>query len=281
MQGILQEAGVIQPKKKNEKPLDKFRNIAQTVKSKESNLNRSNPILTKINSQQKDNTQAFKNSALATVPKLNKTRSSLKKNEISSVRVVEGSKITHRAMQTEREDDLEHLYESGVIKYPSPSIVRNTLGAVHGGQGDHIDSVTENMENLTTEEKDFIKENKQNIKPRAVKQSPVKVIANAPPNYQRGVVPKYLRDKKEEVAQETEPECPPGHVLLPEEERKETLRVLRQSYADRIQELNMMPVRNDTLKMKKRKMDIEEELKRIDGGIKVFQRPKVFVKINA
>lgn len=52
-------------------------------------------------------------------------------------------------------------------------------------------------------------------------------------------------------------------------------------YADRIQELNMMPVRNDTLKMKKRKMEIEEELKRIDGGIKVFQRPKVFVKINA
>lgn len=52
-------------------------------------------------------------------------------------------------------------------------------------------------------------------------------------------------------------------------------------YADRIQELNMMPVRNDTLKMRKRKMEIEEELKRIDGGIKVFQRPKVFVKINA
>jgi len=43
----------------------------------------------------------------------------------------------------------------------------------------------------------------------------------------------------------------------------------------------MMPVRSDTLKMRKRKMEIEEELKRIDGGIKVFQRPKVYVKINA
>lgn len=52
-------------------------------------------------------------------------------------------------------------------------------------------------------------------------------------------------------------------------------------YADRIQELNSMPVRNDTLKMRKRKMEIEEELKKIDEGIKVFQRPKVFVKINA
>lgn len=52
-------------------------------------------------------------------------------------------------------------------------------------------------------------------------------------------------------------------------------------YADRIQELNSMPVRNDTLKMRKRKMELEEELKKIDEGIKVFQRPKVFVKINA
>lgn len=52
-------------------------------------------------------------------------------------------------------------------------------------------------------------------------------------------------------------------------------------YADRIQELNSLPVRSDTLRIKRRKMEIEEELKRIDGGIKVFQRPKVYVKINA
>lgn len=52
-------------------------------------------------------------------------------------------------------------------------------------------------------------------------------------------------------------------------------------YADRIQELNSMPVRSDTLRVRKRKMEIEEELKKIDEGIKVFQRPKVFVKINA
>lgn len=42
-----------------------------------------------------------------------------------------------------------------------------------------------------------------------------------------------------------------------------------------------MPVRNDTYRMMKRKMEIEEELKKIDEGIKVFQRPKVYVKINA
>ncbi|CAG9763958.1 unnamed protein product [Ceutorhynchus assimilis] len=152
-------------------------------------------------------------------------------------------------MQTEREEDLSRLYDTGVIKYPSPGVGRTSKQPPQTGQGDHL------------------------TKPQK---------SQLPQNYQRGVLPKYLRDRKEESAiPEPDNECPSGHVLLPEEERKETLRVLRQSYADRIQELNMMPVRNDTLKMKKRKMEIEEELKRIDGGIKVFQRPKVYVKINA
>lgn len=205
------------------------------------------------------------------------------------------------------------------------------------------------------DEKDFIKENMSNMKPRVTKQTSSKVLAQAPPTYQRGVVPKYLRDRKDdEETDKTDEPCPEGHVLLPEEERKETLRVLRQSkycfincfiniiwissckkgtcrklqfvklnfqysqgeivwnnnrvffgycetfthikiksiqtkdnrvtflgYADRIQELNSLPVRSDTLRIKRRKMEIEEELKRIDGGIKVFQRPKVYVKINA
>lgn len=42
-----------------------------------------------------------------------------------------------------------------------------------------------------------------------------------------------------------------------------------------------MPVRNDTLRMRRRKMELDNELKKIDEGIKVFQRPKVFVKIDA
>lgn len=55
--------------------------------------------------------------------------------------------------------------------------------------------------------------------------------------YQKGVVPKYLRSRKEQeqradgtgVATDEEPACPPGHVTLPDTERKETLRMLRNS----------------------------------------------------
>ncbi|XP_030751924.1 uncharacterized protein LOC115879308 isoform X1 [Sitophilus oryzae] len=278
MQGILQEAGVIQPRKRSEKTLDKFKNAARLARSTESNLSKSNPVLAKSENTNLDEKPEIKHVATG-VPRIVKNKTVLKKKENINFCTVEESKITHRAMQTERQENLEHLYDTGVIKYPSPNILKSG-SVLHSGEGDNI-NITDNMEHLTLESKDFIKENMQNIKTRPVRHSPVKVMASAPSNYQKGVVPKYLRDKKEEVLEENEPECPPGHILLPEDERKETLRVLRQSYADRIQELNMMPVRNDTLKMKKRKMEIEEELKRIDGGIKVFQRPKVFVKINA
>lgn len=50
-----------------------------------------------------------------------------------------------------------------------------------------------------------------------------------PANYKKGDVPKYLKDEKQKTIEEVDKDCPPGHVLLPDEERKETLRVLRQS----------------------------------------------------
>lgn len=69
-----------------------------------------------------------------------------------------------------------------------------------------------------------------NMKARVTKQPASKVLAQAPSTYQRGVVPKYLRERRdEEQKDEADEPCPEGHVLLPEDERKETLRVLRQS----------------------------------------------------
>lgn len=118
----------------------------------------------------------------------------------------------------------------------------------------------------------------------AANQGPV--TGNPPPGYKRGVIPKYLRERKEELFKQTkttegDERCPEGHVMLPDNERKETLRMLRQSYAELITELNMLPVRSDTLKVRNRKMDIEKQLKKLDEGIKVFTRPKVYVKIGA
>ncbi|XP_041981867.1 uncharacterized protein LOC121735204 [Aricia agestis] len=107
-----------------------------------------------------------------------------------------------------------------------------------------------------------------------------------PPGYQKGVLPKYLREKKEKAIElegvkvDDDGFCPPGHVTLPDSERKETLRMLRNSFAELVNELNKLPVKTDTLRMKTRKMELEKQLTKLEEGIKVFSRPKVFVKIG-
>lgn len=107
-----------------------------------------------------------------------------------------------------------------------------------------------------------------------------------PSGYQKGVLPKYLRERKEQVqhpegsAAGIDDVCPPGHVALPDIERKETLRMLRNSFAELVSELNKLPVKTDTLRMRNRKMELEKQLAKLEEGIKVFSRPKVFVKIG-
>lgn len=115
-----------------------------------------------------------------------------------------------------------------------------------------------------------------------------------PSGYQKGVLPKYLRERKEparggsaigagvggEPGGPTDDLCPPGHVALPDNERKETLRMLRNSFAELVSELNKLPVKTDTLRMRNRKMELEKQLTKLEEGIKVFSRPKVFVKIG-
>lgn len=42
-----------------------------------------------------------------------------------------------------------------------------------------------------------------------------------------------------------------------------------------------MPIRSDTLRCQKKKMEIEKQLNKLEEGIKIFSRPKVFVKTDA
>ncbi|XP_063243425.1 uncharacterized protein LOC134542811 [Bacillus rossius redtenbacheri] len=109
-----------------------------------------------------------------------------------------------------------------------------------------------------------------------------------PASYRKGVVPRYLRERQqqwqkaieEELANTPDPSCPPGHVLLPEEERKQTLAMINRDYARMVQELNMMPVRTDTLRTRQRKIELEQKLTKLEEASKVFSRPKVFVKVG-
>ena len=46
-------------------------------------------------------------------------------------------------------------------------------------------------------------------------------------------------------------------------------------------ELNSLPVSCDTLRIKTRKTELEKKLRDIENAIKIFSRPKVFVKADA
>ncbi|KAJ9591962.1 hypothetical protein L9F63_001474 [Diploptera punctata] len=130
--------------------------------------------------------------------------------------------------------------------------------------------------------------NTRDANPRSRTKTQNKSPLKIPSTYQRGVVPKYLEERKEEwkkaeeqkIQDAPDPSCPPGYVSFPDNKRIDALKKLRENYAELVQELNMMPVRTDTLRMRKRKMELEKELNKIEQVMKVFSRPKVYVKIG-
>lgn len=103
-----------------------------------------------------------------------------------------------------------------------------------------------------------------------------------------GKVPKYLRQRQQELAQEEEirqelanmdMDCPEGMRLLPEAERVDTLKILENNRGKVTTEIGAMPFVIDTLGLRKRKQALENKLKEIDEAIKIFSRRKVYVEM--
>jgi len=139
----------------------------------------------------------------------------------------------------------------------------------------------------------------QNVRraPSPLRPRPPSVIAaeqlaakkeEAQKRYQRGKVPKYLKVRQEQwkkeeairIANMPDPSIPPGHTLMPREERLQTLANLQEKQTELIAQLNALPVRVDTLRVKTRKAELERKLAEIEDAIKIFSRPKVFVKVD-
>ncbi len=105
-----------------------------------------------------------------------------------------------------------------------------------------------------------------------------------------GEVPAYLQARQRAWAEEAEAkaaaekaarECPPGHRLMPESERQETLALLHASIAEAQTAFSQLPFRIDGPTATKKKADLEAKLKKMEDALVVFNRPKVFVKIDA
>ncbi|RLN70555.1 hypothetical protein BBJ28_00017143 [Nothophytophthora sp. Chile5] len=106
-----------------------------------------------------------------------------------------------------------------------------------------------------------------------------------PPRRDYGRIPRYLLDRKEQWAREEEerrlnapdPDCPPGMVLLDEDERIRTLRVLHKSLGEAQLRMNALPLSIETMMQVRRKNALETKLQEIEDAIKVFDRAKVYV----
>ncbi|XP_054268719.1 uncharacterized protein LOC128990396 [Macrosteles quadrilineatus] len=198
--------------------------------------------------------------------------------------------------QTLNSKQLESLYEEGVVCYPS------VRGEEEGSDTERVESVEvlhppppleDGLhwdEEKKNGDKDFVKINATVLDPRRHKlldsSSSNTDPTRAPATYQRGVVPKYIREHKKEMEKERinkakEDECPEGHIQLPDDIKQKHLSTLRQNYADLVSQLNQLPVSTDTLRTRTRKKQIETDLDRIEAAIALFSREKVFVKADS
>lgn len=67
---------------------------------------------------------------------------------------------------------------------------------------------------------------------------------------------------------------------MPEEERRETLELLKNTERELLAELISLPIRMDTLRIRNRKEAIDKKLAEVEEAIKIFSKPKVFVRID-
>ena len=70
---------------------------------------------------------------------------------------------------------------------------------------------------------------------------------------------------------------PPGTRLMPEEERLETLKDLKESQKEINNALEKLPVYSRTLTSDRIRKDLEEKLARIERAIETFEKKVVYV----
>ncbi|CAG5924631.1 unnamed protein product [Menidia menidia] len=109
------------------------------------------------------------------------------------------------------------------------------------------------------------------------------------PSAVKGQVPQYLEDRKMQWRKEEEerkrntpdPTIPAGHSLMPESERQETLKSLKETHRSLVTELLSLPLKADSLSVRSRRAKLDCKLSEIEEAIKIFSRDKVYVKIDS
>ena len=70
---------------------------------------------------------------------------------------------------------------------------------------------------------------------------------------------------------------PPGTRLMPDEERLQTLKDLKESRREVNTAIEKLPVVSRTMAVERHRRDLEEKLVRIDRAVETFSKAKVYV----
>jgi len=108
-------------------------------------------------------------------------------------------------------------------------------------------------------------------------------------SHQFGEVPTYLRKRQDQwredeeyrIANTPDPAMPPGHRQLPEQERTQTLGLLQKKLNELTSQMSRLPIGADTVRVRQQKVALENQLTEVEEAIKIFSRPKVFVKVDS
>ena len=92
---------------------------------------------------------------------------------------------------------------------------------------------------------------------------------------QKDLIEEEAKRLKEESA------CPPGTVKLTEDERLAIIRQLEARKTVAEGELNRLPMRVDSLRVKNRQQELIDEIASIERSIAKFKRPVVYLEKGA
>lgn len=106
-------------------------------------------------------------------------------------------------------------------------------------------------------------------------------VKGSSPSYLQARQRDWARAEQNRIRNLPDPTVPEGHTVLPDRDRRETLNVLRQSQLELLQEYRLLPVRSaDSFGVRQRKTELERRIAEVDEAVRVFEKPRVFVKMD-
>ncbi|CAF1046950.1 unnamed protein product [Rotaria sordida] len=198
---------------------------------------------------------------------------------------------THRSVsrpQSARGNFLHAHENTGPQYLRSQSVSSSRRGSIASS----IDLGTTQLDDRS--KPDYVKINSQYVKniPKVRKTMSEEIVEQARAkkeqqlnNYyekQKGRVPDYIEKIREQRTQEInderanapDPDCPLGHVKIDNDKRLSTLRQLQLNRIELEKKLSHLPIRNDSLTLRRTKEEIEKKIIELDEAIKIFSKPK-------